>query len=75
MKGKPRIGWMDGVKRVTNERGMCVEQERMTVHDRSGGSYQVVGGTGHEFNMKWQGKQWDLVVNKTLLSSPFAGLT
>ena len=35
LRGRPRIGWMDGLKRVLNERGMFVEQGRMIVHDRS----------------------------------------
>ena len=30
------MGWMDGVKRVLNERGMCVEQGRMIVCGSSG---------------------------------------
>ena len=35
MRGKPRTGKMDNGKRVLNERGMCVEQGRTNVHDRS----------------------------------------
>ena len=29
------MGWMNGVKRALNQRGMSVEQGRMIVHDRS----------------------------------------
>ena len=29
------MGWMDGVTRALNERGMSVEQGRMIVRDRS----------------------------------------
>ena len=35
LRERPRIGWMDGLKRVLNERGISVEQGRMIVHDRS----------------------------------------
>ena len=35
VKGRPQTGWMDGVKRVLDEIGMCVEQGRMIVCDRS----------------------------------------
>ena len=31
------MGWMDSMKRALNEKGMSVEQEKMTVHDRSEG--------------------------------------
>ena len=35
-RGRPRMEWMDGVKRALNERRMFVEQGRMIAHDRSG---------------------------------------
>ena len=35
LRGRPRTGWMDGVKRALNEREMSVEQGRMIVCDRS----------------------------------------
>ena len=34
LRGRARMGWMDGVKRALNEREMFMEQERMIVHDR-----------------------------------------
>ena len=34
-RGRPRMGWMDGVKRALDERGMSVERGRMIVRDRS----------------------------------------
>lgn len=34
-RGRPRIGWIDGVRRALYERGMTVEQGRIIVHDRS----------------------------------------
>ena len=35
MRGRPLMGWMDGLKRVLNERGMFMQQGRMIVCDRS----------------------------------------
>ena len=35
LRGRLRMGWMDDVKRMLNERGMSVEQGRMIVCDRS----------------------------------------
>ena len=35
LRGRPRTGWMDGVKRVWNEREMSVEQGKMIMYDRS----------------------------------------
>ncbi len=34
-KGRPRMGWMDNLKRASCARGMSVEQGRVTVHDRN----------------------------------------
>ena len=34
LRGRPRLGWMDCVKRALNERGMTVEQSRLIVRDR-----------------------------------------
>ncbi len=34
-RGKPRMGWMDSVKRALGARGMSVEQGRMLVRDRN----------------------------------------
>ena len=31
------MGWMDGVKRAMNDRGMSVDQGRMSAYDRSEG--------------------------------------
>ena len=35
LRGRPRLGWMEGVKRALSERGMSVEQGRMIVRDRN----------------------------------------
>ena len=35
LRRMPRTGWMDTMKKVLNEKGMSVEQERMIVCDRS----------------------------------------
>ncbi len=32
---RPRMGWLDSVKRVLGAKGMSVEQERVVVRDRS----------------------------------------
>ena len=34
-RGRPRMGWMDGVKRALDARGMSVEQGRVVVRDRN----------------------------------------
>ncbi len=34
-RGRPRMGWLDGVKRALGERGMSVEQGRVFVRDRN----------------------------------------
>ena len=34
-RGRPQIGWMDSVKRVSDPRGMSVEQGRVTVCDKN----------------------------------------
>ncbi len=34
-RGRPRMGWLDSVKRVLGARGMSVEQGRVVVHDRN----------------------------------------
>ena len=34
-RGRPQMGWIDGVKRALDARGMTVEQRRMIVHDGS----------------------------------------
>ena len=34
LRGRTQMGWMNGVKRALNKRGMSVEQGRMIVHDR-----------------------------------------
>ncbi len=34
-RGRPRMGWMDSVKRALGARGMSVEQGRMFVRDRN----------------------------------------
>ena len=34
LRGRPRLGWMDCVKRALNERGMTVKQSRLIVRDR-----------------------------------------
>ena len=34
LKGRPRMGWMDSVKRALDVRGMSVEQGRVVAHDR-----------------------------------------
>ncbi len=34
-RGRPRMGWMDSVKRALGARGMSVEQGRVLVHDRN----------------------------------------
>ncbi len=34
-RGRPRMGWMDSVKRALGARGMSVEQGRVVVHDRN----------------------------------------
>ena len=35
LRGRPRVGLMDSVKRVLDERGMSAEQGRMIMCDRS----------------------------------------
>ena len=35
LRGRSKTGWIDGVIRALNERGMSVEQGRMIVCDRS----------------------------------------
>ena len=35
LRGKPRTGWMDSMKKALNETEMSVEQGRMIMHDRS----------------------------------------
>ncbi len=34
-RGRPRMGWLDNVKRALVARGMSVEQGRVVVHDRN----------------------------------------
>ena len=34
-RGRPNRVWMDGVRRVLNDRGLILEQARMNVHDRA----------------------------------------
>ena len=34
VRGRPRLGWMDGVKVALGNRGMTVEAERQWVKDR-----------------------------------------
>ena len=34
LRGRPRMGWMDGVKRALDARGMSVEQGRVVARDR-----------------------------------------
>merc|ERR1712121_171135 len=34
-RGRPNLGWMDGVRRALRERGMSVEQGKQDVWDRS----------------------------------------
>ena len=35
-RGRPRLGWMDGVKMALGEKGMSVEQGRLNASDRRG---------------------------------------
>ena len=35
MRGRPRFGWMDGVRRALNDRGMSVEVAKESVYDRT----------------------------------------
>lgn len=35
MRGRPRFGWMDGVRRALNERGVSVEEAKECARDRS----------------------------------------
>ena len=35
LRGRPRMGWIDSVKRVVDARGMSVEQGRVVVRDRN----------------------------------------
>ena len=35
LRGRPRMGWMDSVKRALYMRGLTVEQGRMTARDRN----------------------------------------
>ena len=35
-RGRPHMGWIDGVKRALDARGMSVEQGRVVVRDRNG---------------------------------------
>ena len=34
LRERPRMGWMDGMKKVLNEKGMSVQQGRMILFDR-----------------------------------------
>ncbi len=34
-RGRPRMGWLDSVKRALDAKGMSVEQGRVLVHDRN----------------------------------------
>ncbi len=34
-RGRPRMGWLNSVKRALGARGMSVEQGRVLVHDRN----------------------------------------
>ena len=34
-RGRPRLGWMDGVKRVLRERGMDLREARERARDRN----------------------------------------
>ena len=34
-RGRPRLGWMDGVKRALQDRGMDVREERERARDRN----------------------------------------
>ena len=35
VRGRPRLGWMDGVKVALGNRGMTVEDERQCAKDRN----------------------------------------
>ena len=35
LRGRPHIGWIDGVKRALDPRGISVEQGRVVVRDRN----------------------------------------
>ncbi|WP_435325978.1 hypothetical protein, partial [Klebsiella pneumoniae] len=35
LRGRPRMGWMDSVKRALDVRGLSVEQGRIAVRDRN----------------------------------------
>ena len=52
LRGRPRTGWMNNVKRASNEKEMSVEQGRMIVHDRSE-SIAVVN-VGHGLDHPWR---------------------
>ena len=46
LRGRPRTGWMDDVKRALNERVMSVEQGRMIVLDLEGFRRQLLKTVG-----------------------------